>query len=99
MTSTGAQYFGGSLSGDYQLLWVATPADWFVRLPGKQAGPRYQRIQKLMIKVRALRMSRVLVGLPVYFWKQGPMRYAIEDLDLQVMRMRCCHFGLKYDRS
>eukprot|EP00959_Pyramimonas_sp_CCMP1952_P066133 1380733-Pyramimonas_sp.AAC.1 len=24
---------------------------------------------------------------------------AIEDLDLQVMRVRCCHFGLKYDRS
>eukprot|EP00959_Pyramimonas_sp_CCMP1952_P222901 4659995-Pyramimonas_sp.AAC.1 len=29
---------------------------------------------------------------------RGPMRGAIEDLDMQVMRMRCCHFGLKYDR-
>eukprot|EP00959_Pyramimonas_sp_CCMP1952_P097455 2037145-Pyramimonas_sp.AAC.1 len=27
------------------------------------------------------------------------MRDAIEDLDLQVIRMRFCHFGLKYDRS
>eukprot|EP00959_Pyramimonas_sp_CCMP1952_P018445 389920-Pyramimonas_sp.AAC.1 len=27
------------------------------------------------------------------------MRDAIEDLDLQVMRMRCCHCGLNYDRS
>eukprot|EP00959_Pyramimonas_sp_CCMP1952_P275198 5752667-Pyramimonas_sp.AAC.1 len=26
------------LSGDYQLLWVATPADWHARLPGKRAG-------------------------------------------------------------
>eukprot|EP00959_Pyramimonas_sp_CCMP1952_P098693 2063080-Pyramimonas_sp.AAC.1 len=27
------------------------------------------------------------------------MRDAIEDLDLQVMRMRFCHFGLKHDRA
>eukprot|EP00959_Pyramimonas_sp_CCMP1952_P158114 3306522-Pyramimonas_sp.AAC.1 len=27
------------------------------------------------------------------------MRDAIEDLDFQVMRMRFCHFDLKYDRS
>eukprot|EP00959_Pyramimonas_sp_CCMP1952_P024006 503253-Pyramimonas_sp.AAC.1 len=32
-------------------------------------------------------------------WKQGPIRGAIGDLDLQVMRMRLCHFGLKCDRS
>eukprot|EP00959_Pyramimonas_sp_CCMP1952_P388112 8133031-Pyramimonas_sp.AAC.1 len=44
-------------------------------------------------------MSIVLVGPPGYFWKQGPIRDAFEDLDLQAMRMRCCHFGLKYDRS
>eukprot|EP00959_Pyramimonas_sp_CCMP1952_P139890 2927554-Pyramimonas_sp.AAC.1 len=52
-----------------------------------------------MTKARALRMSIVLVGPPGHFWKQGPMCGALEDLDLQVMRMRCCHFGLKCDRS
>eukprot|EP00959_Pyramimonas_sp_CCMP1952_P368300 7714874-Pyramimonas_sp.AAC.2 len=52
-----------------------------------------------MTKARTLRMSIVLVGPPGYFWKHGPIRDAIEDLHLQVMRMRCCHFGLKYDRS
>eukprot|EP00959_Pyramimonas_sp_CCMP1952_P131323 2745879-Pyramimonas_sp.AAC.1 len=98
MTSIGTQYLGALLSGDYQLSWVATPADWHVRLPGKRAGPHYQRIQNLMTKARALRMSILLVGPPGYFWKQGPIRDAIEDLDLQVMRMRCCHFGLKHDR-
>eukprot|EP00959_Pyramimonas_sp_CCMP1952_P208512 4361645-Pyramimonas_sp.AAC.1 len=94
MTSTGAQHLGGLLSGDYHLLWVATPADWYVRLPGKRAGPRYQRIQNL-----ASRVSIVLVGPLGYFWRQGPIRDTIEDLDLQVMRMRCYHFGLKFDRS
>eukprot|EP00959_Pyramimonas_sp_CCMP1952_P114840 2400834-Pyramimonas_sp.AAC.1 len=52
-----------------------------------------------MTEARALRMTIVFVGPPGYFWKQGPIREAIEDLDLQVMRMRFCHFGLKYDRS
>eukprot|EP00959_Pyramimonas_sp_CCMP1952_P266342 5568283-Pyramimonas_sp.AAC.1 len=46
-----------------------------------------------MIKARALRMSIVLVGPPGYVWKQGPKRDAVEDLDLQVMRMRCCRVG------
>eukprot|EP00959_Pyramimonas_sp_CCMP1952_P048879 1021016-Pyramimonas_sp.AAC.1 len=95
MTSTGTQYLGASLSVDYQLLRVATPADWHVRLPGKRAGPRYKRIQRVMSKARALRMTIVLAGPPGYFWKQGPMREAIADLDLQAMRMRFCHFGHK----
>eukprot|EP00959_Pyramimonas_sp_CCMP1952_P194021 4057364-Pyramimonas_sp.AAC.1 len=64
MASEGAQYLGGLLSGDYKLLWVATPADWHVRLPGKRPGPHFQHIQNLMTKARALRMSLVLVGPP-----------------------------------
>eukprot|EP00959_Pyramimonas_sp_CCMP1952_P103431 2163120-Pyramimonas_sp.AAC.1 len=99
MASTGTQFMGALLSGDYQLLWVATPPDWYVMLPGKRAGPHCQRIQNLMSKARALRVTIVLVGPPGYFWKQGPLRDAIADLDFQVMRVRFCHFGLKYDRA
>eukprot|EP00959_Pyramimonas_sp_CCMP1952_P439609 9203165-Pyramimonas_sp.AAC.1 len=99
MTSTGTQYLGALFSGDYQLLWVATPSDWHVRLPGKSAGPHYQRIRSFMSKARALRMTIVHVGPPGYFWKKGPIREAIEDVDLEVMRMRFCHFGLKCDRA
>eukprot|EP00959_Pyramimonas_sp_CCMP1952_P065067 1358617-Pyramimonas_sp.AAC.1 len=78
MTSTGTQYLGVLLSGDYPLLWVATPADWHVGLPGKRAGPRYQRVQNLTIKAWALHVSIVLVGPLGYFWKQGPIRGAIK---------------------
>eukprot|EP00959_Pyramimonas_sp_CCMP1952_P063235 1321711-Pyramimonas_sp.AAC.1 len=52
-----------------------------------------------MSKARALRMTIVLVGPPGYFWRQGPMREAMGDVDLQVMRMRFCHFGLMCDRA
>eukprot|EP00959_Pyramimonas_sp_CCMP1952_P046811 977706-Pyramimonas_sp.AAC.2 len=99
MTSAGAKYLGGFLSGDYQLLRVATPADSRVRLPGKRAGPHCQRIQHLMVKARALRMSIVLLWPPGYFWRVGPTRDAIGDLGLHAMRLRCCHYGLKFDRS
>eukprot|EP00959_Pyramimonas_sp_CCMP1952_P389577 8163652-Pyramimonas_sp.AAC.1 len=52
-----------------------------------------------MTEARALRMSIVLAGPPGYFRKQGLMRDTSGDFGLQVMRMRCCHFGLKFDRS
>ena len=72
MTCTGTQYLGNLLAGEYHLLWVATPVDWYVRLPGKRAGPHYQRIQNLLVKARALRMQVVMTGPPGYFWKQAP---------------------------
>eukprot|EP00959_Pyramimonas_sp_CCMP1952_P281001 5873792-Pyramimonas_sp.AAC.1 len=78
MPSSGTQYLGAVLPGDYQLLRAATPADWHVRLPGGRAGPHCPRIQKLMTKARALRMSIVPVGPPGYLWKQGPIRDVIE---------------------
>eukprot|EP00959_Pyramimonas_sp_CCMP1952_P124132 2595620-Pyramimonas_sp.AAC.1 len=37
VTSTGTLYLGRLQSGDYQLLWVAAPADWHAQLPGKRA--------------------------------------------------------------
>ena len=72
MTSEGTKYLGGLLSGDYKMLWVATPSDWYVRLPGKRAGPHYQRIQHLMVKARAMRMSIVLMGPPWLLLEVGP---------------------------
>eukprot|EP00959_Pyramimonas_sp_CCMP1952_P087401 1828644-Pyramimonas_sp.AAC.1 len=95
MTSAGTQNWGALFSGASQLSRAAAPADWHVRLPGKRAGPPYQGIQNLMTKARVLRMSIVPVGPPGYFWKQGPMRDAIEDLDLQGVRMRCWNFRLE----
>eukprot|EP00959_Pyramimonas_sp_CCMP1952_P073323 1532554-Pyramimonas_sp.AAC.1 len=77
MTSAVTQYLGAILSGDYQLFWVATPADWYVRLPGKRAGPHYQRIQNFMTKARALRMSIVPVGPPGGAYAMLPFRFEI----------------------
>eukprot|EP00959_Pyramimonas_sp_CCMP1952_P464029 9485927-Pyramimonas_sp.AAC.1 len=53
----------------------------------------------MMLQARALRVTIVLAGPPIYFWRQGPMRYVIENLNSQGMRMRFCHFCLKCDRA
>eukprot|EP00959_Pyramimonas_sp_CCMP1952_P258335 5399880-Pyramimonas_sp.AAC.1 len=58
----GAQYLEGILSGDYALLWVATPAGWHVRLPGKRAGPLYERMRNLLTRARAPRVQIVPHG-------------------------------------
>eukprot|EP00959_Pyramimonas_sp_CCMP1952_P100521 2102925-Pyramimonas_sp.AAC.1 len=39
------------------------------------------------------------MGPTGYFRKLGPKRGAIEDLALQVMKLRCCHFDCKLNRS
>ena len=62
MTHLGTTYTGNVLSGDYDLLWISTPADWYTRTPGKRMGPHWQNIQLLMTKARALRMHIVLYG-------------------------------------
>ena len=67
MTSTGTQYLGSLLAGEYQMIWVATPTDWHVRLPGKRTGPHYDRNRNLMAKARAPRMRIVVMGPPSYF--------------------------------
>ena len=44
MASTGTQYLGNLLARDYHMLRVATPTDWYVRLPGKN-GPAHAMIK------------------------------------------------------
>eukprot|EP00959_Pyramimonas_sp_CCMP1952_P360106 7540219-Pyramimonas_sp.AAC.1 len=51
-----------------------------------------------MSKARALRVTIGLARPPEHFRRQGHVRDVFGDLNLQVMRMHFCHFGLKYDR-
>ena len=45
MTYLGEQYLGQLQRGEYNLLWISTPADWSVRVPGRRQQPHWQRIQ------------------------------------------------------
>ena len=95
MTSVGTGYLGAVLSGDYALIWISTPADWYVRTPGKRIAPHWACIQNLLTKASKLRMKIVMFGPPGYVWKLSPVRETLEDLRLSVVRMRLSHFGIK----
>ena len=47
LTHIGTEYFVSLHAGGYHLLWVSTPADWYVRAPGRRMGPRWQKTQHM----------------------------------------------------
>ena len=87
LAHTGTQFLGNLLSGDYQLLWVSTPAAWHIKTPGKRAGPHWDRIRNYLVKAKSLGIRIVMMGPPGYMWHMTPIRDAIEDMQLRVTRM------------
>eukprot|EP00959_Pyramimonas_sp_CCMP1952_P386853 8107710-Pyramimonas_sp.AAC.1 len=97
MTTVGTDYLGAVISGDYTLIWVGTPGDWYVRTPGNRVAPHWSRIQNLLAKAKKLRMTITACGPPGYVWKFSPIRDTLEDLKLTMVRMRLCHFGIRFN--
>eukprot|EP00974_Lingulodinium_polyedra_P000538 52483-Lingulodinium_polyedra.AAC.1 len=60
MASTGQEYTASLLKGDYSILWISTPSDWYVRTPGKRASPHWQRLQHWMRQAVSLGMKVIL---------------------------------------
>ena len=66
MMSVGSIHTGCLTECKYRLLWISTPADWYVRLPHKRAGPHWQKLQNLMFKAKELKMDIIVFGPPGY---------------------------------
>ncbi len=60
MSIVGEEYTAKLARMEYQLLWVSTPIDWYVRAPGKRATPHWQRIQHWITKAAKLNLHAVL---------------------------------------
>ena len=99
MASTGQEYTGNLIKGDYNLLWIATPSDWYVRTPDKISNPHWQRIQTWLRTATKLGMQVVMFGPPGFPWKIPNIKETIEDLSLHTTRMRLCHFGEKFNKQ
>ena len=97
MTSVGTEYLGAIIGGEYAMIWIGTPADWYVRTPGKRMSTHWQRIQNILIKASKLRSKIIMFGPPGYVWKVSAIHDTIEDLKLSTVRMRLCHFGTKFN--
>eukprot|EP00959_Pyramimonas_sp_CCMP1952_P397213 8322750-Pyramimonas_sp.AAC.1 len=63
MTIVGTDYLVAVISGDYILIWVSTPGDWYVRTPRERVAPHWSRIQSLLTKAKKARMQ-IMVFCP-----------------------------------
>ena len=64
MSLVGEEYIGKLLRGDYSLMWMSTPADWYVRTPGKRANPHWQRLQNWIQRSIKLNMKLIVFAPP-----------------------------------
>ena len=99
LSSSGAEYTGKLLKGEYNLLWICTPDDWHVRTSAKKSTTHWQRIQNWIQKAMLLGIMLVVFGPPGFLWKMPNIKETLQDSNMQQMKIRVCHFDLRYDRS
>ena len=100
MASQGEIYNTRLLSGEYDLLWVTTPADWFVRTPGKRENPHWRRILDWMKRAAGRLMKIIIYGPPcTHIWRIPNFWETARELNLRTHRLHLCHFGEKYNRE
>ena len=66
MSGSEQHYHEKLRTGDYKLLWIATPGDWFVRTPGKRGDPHWKRILSL-IKTACILQMILAICWPAWF--------------------------------
>ena len=97
LSSTGTEYTGKLLKGEYSLLWISTPSDWHVRIPKAKSNAHWQRVNHWIQRAVALSLMLVIFGPPGFLWKMPNIRETIQESKMTMTRMRLCHFGDKFD--
>jgi len=95
LSSAGTEYTGKLLRGDYSMLWISTPDDWYIR--AKKASSHWQRILQWIQKALILGILLVLFGPPGFFWKIQNLKETIQESKMTTQRMRLCHFGDQFN--
>ena len=99
MSTTGELYSGRLADGEYDLVWLSTPADWYVRTPGRRGGPHWRRLAAWLMKAARTRVPVALWGPPGHPWTVPAVQEAIRDAGLTTMRIRLCALGQKYNEQ
>ena len=99
MSTGGEESLGRLLKGNFEVLWISTPTDWFVRPREKRTQSLYNRIGNFIRRSHNLHMQIIMIGPPGTIWKQPPIQEAIADTGLKETRMRLRRFNLKYDEG
>ena len=99
LSSSGTEYTGKLLKGDYSLVWITTPNDWQCRTPAAKKNAHWQRGQLWIQKSVMLGILLALFGPPGFLWKLPNIQETLQKSNLTMIRMRLCHFGDKFDSS
>ena len=99
LASAGTRYAARLMDGTYSLVWISTPSDWSVRIPGNKVTAHWQRVQQWIHKTATLGIILIIFGPPGFLWKLPNIRETMEECELQVVRMRLCHFKERYDKT
>ena len=97
LSSAGTDYTGKLINGEYSMLWISTPNDWFVRTPSKKATTHWKRLQNWIKKAMTLGILLVIFGPPGFFWKIPNIKETLEEAKLIQCKVRLCHFGDRFD--
>ena len=62
MSHLGERYAGNLKHLRYHILWISTPADWYVRTPGKRSGPHWQRLMSWLTTATNMKIPVVMFG-------------------------------------
>ena len=68
MSGPGELYNSKLRSGHYNLLWIATPSDWYVRTPGKRGNPHWQRVISFVKQGHVVGITVIVFGPPGFLW-------------------------------
>ena len=98
LMSSANDYYLRKLS-TYNLLWISTPTDWYIRSPNNRTQAHWQRLRNWMTKACDLQITFIMFGPPGFPWKIPNIKESIEDLQLNISRMRLCHFQEKADKN
>ena len=79
------------------MLWISTPNDWHVRTSTTKTTAHWQRIQHWIKKAVLLGVILVVYGPPGFLWNIPDLKETIQDMQMNVSKIRLCHFGDKFD--
>ena len=97
LSSSGTEYTGKLMQGNYSLLWISSPDDWHARATTRKAATHWQRVGNWTAKAVALGIALMLFGPPGFLWKVPNIRESLQERNATMRRMRLCHFGNQFD--
>ena len=98
LSQAGTAYSGKLMLQEYVILWISSPAGWYLKTKGRKYYAHWLRLWQLMRIALSIGILLVVYGTPNQMWKQTNI-YEILTEKTYVQRIRLCHLDLRYDKE